>query len=358
MERQTQGGGRAIRLAIVGTGRSAAELVRATQRRSDCEIVAAITSDEARAGRDLGELTVGERIGVETTTGLDDRLAHGGVDLVAYVGSGEIDLIVQCLETCADRGVDAITTAGLTNPAAALGEEGAEALAARARDGGARLLGTGVNPGFLLDTLVITMAQLVSAPTEVRADRVSEIAAWSDFTLDSMVGLGRPPEEVTPSHEYDLRGPLDAVGRALGLEFDEIESERTALKASSPRSQNGRSVPAGATVGFLSRASGMREGAPLATLQWRGVFGAAADGVATGSRVSVRGESTVETSCAGSFLEDPYPATAARALNAIAPLRSMPPGLYRPDQIPLGAGPVAAHPPGGSENPPLATEPA
>lgn len=60
-----------------------------------------------------------------------------------------------------------------------------------------------------------------------------------------------------------------------------------------------------------------------------------ADGVGASAEATIEGGGeTVANSVSVTLLVEPYMATAMRMVNSVRPLRSLPPGIYRPDQIP------------------------
>lgn len=328
---------RPTRAALFGTGRSGTELVRAALLRDDVELVAGVTVSPGKAGADLGELTVGVPLGIAVGSDLDAVLARDDVDVVVHCGIGSNRELGELLGRCAAAGKDAVTVAGFVHPPTAIGAEAAAALDRRAREGGGRIVGTGVNPGLLLDVLPALWGTMAARIDAVRARRVSDVRNWGAGALEAEVGLGRAPEEVRGTPALALDESLALVADALGLGLDRIDDVHEPLPATTARAHGGRSVEVGQNMGFRRRAVGTRDGAVVAEIEWLAVFclDPEVDGESDSASVSVAGDSDVEATVTGTFCGDPYPSTAARALAALAPLAQMPPGLYRPDQIPL-----------------------
>jgi 2,4-diaminopentanoate dehydrogenase len=222
------------------------------------------------------------------------------------------------------------------HPPTALGEDGARALDERARSGGARLVGTGVNPGFLLDALPAFYGTMATRVDRLLARRVSDVRHWGDGALDDEVCLGQPPEDVRGNRALSLDESMAAIVEALGIAVDRTEDLHEALPAPTPRSYRDRQVEVGQTVGFRRRSIAFRGDRPVVEVEWVAIFciDPRADGVEESATLTIEGDCDVEAISRGTFFGDPYPSTAARALNAIAPLRTLPPGLYRPHEIP------------------------
>ena len=100
---------------------------------------------------------------------------------------------------------------------------------------------------------------------------------------------------------------------------------------------NHEAAEPGTTAGFRKRSVGFRDGEPVVEIEWWGVFriDPEVDGFTEAVRLKIEGDSTIETEARGSFFGDPTFVTAAKALNIVTPLRSLPPGVYRPDQVPF-----------------------
>jgi hypothetical protein len=325
-----------FRVAVYGTGRAGTELVRACLQRTDVRVVAGITTTPDKQGADLGAITVGRPIGVDVVGDLDAVLSGDDVDVLVHAGLGAPHEVAAILGPCAEAGIDAITVSGLIHPATALGACNAAALHERAVRGNARIVGTGVNPGFLLDTLAATWASMVSRVDRLTARRVADIRTWGDGVLDSEIGLGRAPAENEDNGSLSLRESLALLNDALCLDIDRSDERYEPVAAPSAREFRGRRVEIGQTVGFRRRAFGYRRETEVIQIEWLGIFclDPHVDGAEESATVTIDGDDRVESHATGTFLANPYPSTAARAVNAIGPLRTLPPGLYRPDQLP------------------------
>ena len=131
------------------------------------------------------------------------------------------------------------------------------------------------------------------------------------------------------------------VSDALAIALDQVEVRFEPRIADGPRANGARTVEPGMVEGFRVVAEGVAGGACALELAWTGVFAMdpASDGLEESVAVCIEGDTTMELSARGTSFTNPYPATAARALNALQPLRQLEPGLYRPDQLPATALP-------------------
>ena len=324
------GGLDVARVAVFGTGRIGTEAVRALLA-SEHHLVAGIVLDPAKVGRDLGALTIGEQLGVVTTDSLDDALGMRELDSVLYCGMGG-DVLAGVLDRCADAGKDVISATGLVHPVADLGAARARELDLRARATGARILGAGMNPGFLLDALVVVLATSMPDPVSVFGMRVSDASWWGSNVLRSELGFGGPWQDGGEESQFIsyLRQSLHVVGDALGLEFDAVQPFPGPVLAER-RTQFGDLVAEpGTVIGFHHAVAGIVGGRERVRLEWRGVLHPADE---EGTELRIDGPNGLSQTIRFDVPNDAYPGTAARMVNSIAPLRELRPGLHTPAEL-------------------------
>ncbi len=300
-------------------------------------LVAGLVHTPTKAGVDVGTLVGIEPLGVAATDDLERVLADPQVDAVIHGGLGDAAAVAAFVGRCAERGKDAITVSGLVHPRTALGEAAWQRLRVQAERGGGRIVGTGFNPGFILDVLPVAWGSVVNDIRHVEAVRVSEIRSWGAGILDE-IGVGQPVDAVVDRSALSVAESLAVIVDGLALDVDEVHETVEPFPSGRVRRHGDRVIGPEQSAGFVRRAVGVRDGRIVAEVSWTAVLELGPeDGIAETARLGIRGDSVVEAEARGTFFGDPYPATAARAVRAVAPLALLPPGVYRPDQLPLGA---------------------
>ncbi len=330
--------GRAPRgVAVAGLGRAGTEIVKAVGTMPGLRLVAGVVHSPAKAGQDVGTLAGIDPLGVAATDDLERVLADPRVDAVLHGGLGDPAAVATFVGRCAERGKDAITVSGLVHPRTALDADRWATLRRQAEQGGARIVGTGFNPGFILDVLPVAWGSVVNAIEYVEAIRVSEIRSWGAGIMDEL-GVGCPVEDVVDRSALSVAESLWVIVDGLGLEVDEVHETVEPYPSGRTRVHHDRTIEPGQSAGFVRRATATRDGRKVAEVAWSAVLELGPeDGIAETARLAIRGDSEVEAEARGTFFGDPYPATAARAVRAVEALALLPPGVYRPDQLPLGA---------------------
>jgi hypothetical protein len=323
-------------VAVVGIGRAGSEIVKAVATKRELRLVAGVVRDTAKVGSDVGELAGIRTLGVEATADLDSVLARPDIEVVLHAGLGSAEHVAALIGRIAARGKDTVTVSGLVHPLTALGPERYARLRAAAVGGGARVVGTGVNPGFLLDTLPVAWGSMVTAPSRIHALRVSEIQEWGPGILDEL-SVGVPIELAEDRSPLSLAESLAVIVDGLGLVVDSFEEQVEPITSTHRRVARGRVVEPGTVAGFRRRAVARRGAGIAVEVEWVALFCIGdEDGVCETASVQIEGDTVIQAEARGTFFGNPYPSTAARAVRAIAPLRVLPPGIYRPDQLAIG----------------------
>jgi hypothetical protein len=309
-------GGARVRVAIVGLGAIGREVLKAVCARPDLSLTG--VADPAFAGRDAGEIAEVGPLGVVVTTTVLEALANADVALV-LTGSGVAD-VLPIVEAAAARGVDVISTcedlsyADLATPALA------RQLDARARAGEISVVGTGVNPGFVMDRLPLTLAAACVRVDRVRVSRVVD-AAKRRAPLRAKVGAGMSVEEFRAGvaagrlGHRGLRESCALVGLGLGWVFDEIRATIEPVVDERP------GIAPGRVAGLRQSAAGVRGGEEIVRLDLEMSVGAPDPN----DRIAIDGDPPLEVIVRGGTHGDR--GTVGAVLSAIPAVIAAPPGL-------------------------------
>jgi 4-hydroxy-tetrahydrodipicolinate reductase len=263
-------GGPGARVAIVGLGAIGREVLKAVQARPGLSLVAVADPAPDLVGEDAGEVAGVGPCGVPVLATVEEAFtAKGGVDVALVLTSSGVAELMPIVEAAAVRGVDLISTCEDLAYADLATPELARKLDARARAGGITVLGTGVNPGFVMDRLPLTLAAACVRVDAVRVERVVD-AAKRRAPLRAKVGADLTAEEFeegVASRRLGHRGLPEScalVGLGLGISFDEIKTtiEPVVTSPASPRA----GIATGRVAGLRQSAVGLRGGREIVRL--------------------------------------------------------------------------------------------
>ncbi len=216
-----------IRIVQYGVGPIGASIARLMRQKSAIEIVGAIDSDPAKAGRDLGEVAGAADAPWGIRVSANAAVLAGQVDAVMHCTSSYLkDVMPQLLE-CLEAGCCVVSTCEELAYPFRKHPELAAKLDAAAKEEGVALAGVGVNPGFVLDKLALTLAAVAQRVDSVRAVRGVD-ASKRRLPLQKKIGAGLTTEEFREKvaagiiKHHGLPESVAMVADALGLAVDSI----------------------------------------------------------------------------------------------------------------------------------------
>lgn len=291
-----EGPDRVLRVVQWTTGNVAAEVVKALLTRRDVELVGAYAYSASKVGKDVGVLCdVGRDLGVCATDDVDALFALQP-DCVVYTplrfDAGEVQRILRA-------SVNIVTSAEFLT-GRNLSDEQRTAVEAAAKQGGATIFGSGMNPGFA--QMVAAISSGVS--TNVRHASMTESVDVSQFIGDAnfeSVGWGRPRGD--PGHADDVRRgtvvfaeAVDVFARLMGVDLDEICCDVVFAHTTEDVVADGVSIPAGHVGGMDVKWYGTVDGREVLAVNQRWVASRSLEpawNIEHGYRVEIIGDPNV-----------------------------------------------------------------
>jgi hypothetical protein len=311
------------KIGIFGLGSIGARMAEALHE-SGHEIILAVDNDPGKVGRDLGLLWGGEEVGVTISPSLEDGMRED-CEVVLHSTSSRLETVYPQLMEILKAGCNVISTCEELSYPFLRHPRLSKALDAVAKESGATVLGTGVNPGFLLDALPVFMTRTMKKVESLVATRIVD-AGLRREPLQRKIGLGMS------RHDFDERaraGKLGHVGlfestaliaTALGWRLDEIRQEICPVVADRNLSTQHVRIKAGEVSGLRQDAFGMA-GRTLITIHLEMSVGPDEPRDA----IQIAGEPPVNLVITEGLHGDL--ATVGRAINHIDDVSEAPPGL-------------------------------
>jgi len=231
---------RKIRIAQFGLGPIGRETARLAASRPWAQVVGGVDSDPAKRGEDLGKLTGTSRLhGRRVFGSLDELLQHTKADLVIHTTVSRFAAAYQQLESMARAGLHVVSSCEemlfpqLAEPRLA------RKLDELCRQHGSRMVGTGVNPGFVMDVLPLCLSSVVRQAHAVHVQRVVNASTRRE-TLQRKIGSGLPPRifrrmlRAREAGHAGLRESLALIAHCLGWRVQRIAESGNAVVARRP----------------------------------------------------------------------------------------------------------------------------
>src|SRR6476660_10454207 len=291
------------------------------------EIIGAIDTDSAKVGRDLGEVTGATDApwGVKVSADAKEVLGQAA-DVVIHSTSSSLPKVMDQLLACLEAESCIVSTCEeLSYPLRTYPDLAAK-LDAEAKDWGVALVGTGINPGFVMDKLVITLAAVSQRIEHAKALRIVD-ASKRRLPLQKKIGAGMSVEEFRAKvaegviKHVGLPESVAMVADALGLAVDEI-TETIEPKVATERVQTEYlTVEAGQAAGVHQIARGLSGGKEVIYMELQMYVGAKEPA----DTVTLQGHPNISLVIPGGSHGDI--ATASVAVNSIPSILESPSGL-------------------------------
>ena len=333
-----------IRVVQYGVGPIGASIVRLMRQKQALEIVGAIDNDPRKAGRDLGEVVGapdapwGIAISAEAAP-----LLEKPADVVIHSTSSYLKDVMDQLLACLEAGCCVVSTCEeLAYPLRKHPELSAK-LDTAAKEEGIALVGTGVNPGFVLDKLLLTLAAAAQRVDSAKAARVVD-ASKRRMPLQKKIGAGMTLEEFREKvaagviKHHGLPESVAMVADGLGLALDDISETIEPVIAHEAVKTEFFEVAPGQVAGVHQIARGTAGGAEKIYMELRMHVGAKE----SSDTVEIAGEPNISLTIPGGIHGDI--ATAAVIVNAIPIILAAPAGLRTARDLPFGFFPPTALP--------------
>lgn len=222
---------RPIRLIQYGLGPIGQACVRQIVERHPhtLQIVGAVDVDPDKVGQDVaGVCGIADALGVQVSPALANALEGCVADVVLHTTSSFLDVVADQLKECIHAGMNVVSsTEELSYPFHRHPELSRE-LDDLAVEHGVCVVGTGVNPGFVMDSLALVASAVCARVDGIRIERVVD-ARLRRLPLQKKIGAGLTPLEFAARKEaggfghIGLRESAQMVAAGLGWEIESLE---------------------------------------------------------------------------------------------------------------------------------------
>jgi 2,4-diaminopentanoate dehydrogenase len=325
-----------IRAIQYGVGPIGASIARLMREKSAIEICGAIDTDPAKVGRDLGDVVGAADApwGVKISADAKDVLEQAA-DVVIHSTSSALPKVMDQLLACLEAESCIVSTCEeLSYPYRTYPELAAK-LDAAAKDWGVALVGTGVNPGFVMDKLLITLAAVSQRVEHAKALRIVDASKRRE-PLQRKIGAGMTVEEFREKvaagiiKHVGLPESVAMVADSLNLPVAEITETIEPVVAQQRVQTEFLTVEAGQAAGVHQIARGLHDGKELVYLELQMYVGAKDPA----DSVELKGHPNISLIIPGGSHGDI--ATASVVVNSIPVILDAPAGLRTSRDLPIG----------------------
>ncbi len=322
-----------LRIIQFGLGPIGSATARCVLERNGLELVGAVDIDPAKAGRDVGEVIgLGRPLGIAVTATLAETLAHADADVAIHMTTSHFASFTPQIAELLAAGLDVVSTAEeLSFPWLAHPDQAAH-LDRLAHEAGKTVLGTGINPGYLMDCLPLGLTGICQRVDHVEITRVID-ASERRGPFQAKIGSGLAVDEFDKRMSAGRMGhvglpeSMGMIFHTLGRELVRYESSVEPIVAEVRTVTDHFDVAPGRVKGLRQLARGYAPEGELVVLSFVAALAAEGDG----DTIRITGRPDLEVTLRGTNGDE---CTVAMAVNAVRRVEEAGSGLVTMRDLP------------------------
>jgi len=328
---------RKVKIVLFGVGAVGSLIAKFLLEKEGVEIVGAVDIAKNKVGKDLGEvLGIKRKLGVRVSEDADALLSKVKADIAVHATSSFLKDTFPQIASIIKHGVKVISTCEELSYPYYAEPKIAKELDDLAKEHSVTVLGTGINPGFLMDTLVLTLTVVCQKIEKIEAVRVMD-AAKRRLPFQKKIGAGLTAKEFRQkiknkqiTGHVGLEQSIAMTADALAWKLDKIVTEpvESVIAKKSVESKYTK-VEAGEVAGLRQRAKGVMKSRDVITLDFQAYVGAEEEYDA----ITIEGVPNIKQKIQPCIHGDI--GTIAVIVNSIPKVIKAPPGLLTMKELPV-----------------------
>jgi len=273
---------RKVKVALYGVGVVGGLIAKFLLEKEGVEIVGAVDTAKDKIGKDLGEiLNLGKKLGVTVSDSVEKAFSKASPDIVIHATSSYLKDTYSQIASIVKHGVNVVSTCEELSYPYVTEPKLAKQLDTLARKHDATVLGTGINPGFLMDVLVITLTAPCQKVERIEVVRVMN-AGTRRLPFQKKIGAGLTVEEFKRKIEakeitghVGLEQSIAMIADALTWKLDKIIVEKVEpVIAEKSAGSKDIKVSIGKVAGLRQKAKGVMQKKEVIVLDFQAYIGA------------------------------------------------------------------------------------
>jgi 2,4-diaminopentanoate dehydrogenase len=317
----------AIKVMFYGLGPIGAAVARQVATRKGFKMAGGIDIDPAKLGQDLGDVIgLGRKLKLRVTNDAAGELNRAKPDVVVLCTSSSLARVLPQIETILQARIPIVSTTEELSYPVGRNRTLAKKIDELAKRAKVAVLGTGVNPGFVMDALPIALTGICERVDSVRIDRVQD-ARVRRLPFQQKIGSGLTKQQFQSKVEdqsvrhVGLAESVTMIADAFGWKLDKVTDDIKPKIADSTVKSEFLAVDPGYVCGIVQDGIGWRDGKPLITLHMEAYLGAPE----SFDSIVIEGVPRIEQKISGGVHGDV--ATASITVNSIPKVIDAQPGL-------------------------------
>ena len=320
---------------MYGLGPIGAAVARQLASRKGFQIVGAVDIDRAKIGLDLGQVIgLDRKLRVRITNDAGSAIKSSKPDVAVICTSSSLKKVMPQIEAVLKKKVAIVSTTEELSYPVGSNRALAKKIDALAKKAKVAVVGTGVNPGFAMDALPITLTGICERVDSIRVDRIQD-ARSRRLPFQQKIGSGLNKEQFAQKvkdgsvRHVGLAESVTMIADSMGWKLDKVTDEIQPKIAEKGVESDLIAVDPGYVCGIVQDGVGYMKGKPVVTLHMEAYLGAPESFDA----VTIEGTPRITQKIAGGLHGDV--ATASITVNSIPKILRVSPGLRTMADMPI-----------------------
>ncbi len=255
-----------IKVIQFGLGAMGSMMAKVMLEKEDLEIVAAIDRKPENAGKDLSEVIgLKNKVGVIVSDNPERVFQSVKADIMLHAAVSYVPKVWEQIKGAVKAGISVITIAEEMGYPFLKYIDLSREMNYTAKAHGARILGSGINPGFAMELMPLLISGICKEVTSVKVTRVIDFSPFGP-AIQKNIGIGMEAKDFKkgvkegklPLH-IGLPESLSLLAYGLRWELDKIEESRAPVIARKSINVPGyMKIPKGRVSGFDHRCFGYK----------------------------------------------------------------------------------------------------
>lgn len=313
-----------LSIVQLGLGPIGQQLTRFLAERNGLKIIAAIDPDPQKAGKDIGELCGIDKLGVTISPDLSSAMKPGDADVAVISTVSTLEKMEAQIKDAADFGMHVVSTCEEMSHPLHTKPECASRIHSYCEEKGVACLGTGVNPGFLMDYLPTVLTSICRKVDHVKVERYQN-ATYRRIPFQQKIGVNLTDTEFREKGDalkhVGLPESVYMIAAAMNWKLDKVDEKIEPVFADEDTKSGDRIIPKGKALGLHQTAYGYVNGKEIISL----IFHAAIGTGNSHDTIKISGEPDFHSTIPGGINGDV--ATSSIIVNSIRSVMKMKPGF-------------------------------
>lgn len=329
-----------VKVIIWGMGAMGSGMAKMLMKKEGVDIVGAIDIGD-KIGRPIfehlgTEFPNKENIRIGT---VEEVITEQAADIVLLCTDSFTAKAFDKIKLIAENKMNVITSAEEMAYPQAQNPDLAKKMDALAKENGVSILGTGINPGLIMDVLVLVMTGACEDIKHITSRRVNSLSPFGHAVMEEQ-GIGISVEtfeqgkaDGTLAGHVGFQESVSMIADALGVQLDSIDQSMDAIVTEVDRIAPHGEAKAGSVAGVSMKASGMVDGREFIEMDHPQQIEPEQVGVQTGDYIIIDGNPKINMVNAPEV--DGGVGTIAMCVNMIPQTINARPGLVTMIDLPI-----------------------